>query len=77
MSTAREIDRVELQLVRPGQAFFHVSGAGHEALQFGRPFDFRRLAPPALSRQGREACEENAVKDSLRPSSMCLGIVTK
>lgn len=31
MATAREIDRVELELVQQGQAFFHVSGAGHEA----------------------------------------------
>ena len=28
---AREIDRVELELVTQGEAFFHVSGAGHEA----------------------------------------------
>jgi 2-oxoisovalerate dehydrogenase E1 component len=32
MWTAREIDRIELGLVRQGQAFFHVSGAGHEGL---------------------------------------------
>ncbi len=31
MLTARELDRVEQELVRQGQAFFHVSGAGHEA----------------------------------------------
>ncbi|HVV99019.1 MAG TPA: thiamine pyrophosphate-dependent enzyme [Planctomycetaceae bacterium] len=31
MSTAREIDRVEGELVAQGEAFFHVSGAGHEA----------------------------------------------
>ncbi|MEX1229716.1 MAG: thiamine pyrophosphate-dependent enzyme [Planctomycetaceae bacterium] len=31
MSLAREIDRLELELVQQGQAFFHVSGAGHEA----------------------------------------------
>ncbi len=31
MFTAREIDRVESELVRQGLAFFHVSGAGHEA----------------------------------------------
>ncbi|HQU43662.1 MAG TPA: thiamine pyrophosphate-dependent enzyme [Pirellulales bacterium] len=30
MVTAREVDRVELELVRRGLAFFHVSGAGHE-----------------------------------------------
>lgn len=30
MVMAREIDRVELDLVRRGLAFFHVSGAGHE-----------------------------------------------
>src|SRR5216684_1597901 len=28
---AREIDRFELEYVRRGLAFFHVSGAGHEA----------------------------------------------
>lgn len=28
--TAREIDRIELEYVRRGLAFFHVSGAGHE-----------------------------------------------
>lgn len=32
MQTAREIDRLEMQFVRRGQAFFHVSGAGHEAM---------------------------------------------
>lgn len=32
MVTARGIDRVELDLVRRGLAFFHVSGAGHEAI---------------------------------------------
>ncbi|MFO0869086.1 MAG: thiamine pyrophosphate-dependent enzyme [Pirellulales bacterium] len=31
MLTAREIDRCEQDLVRQGRAFFHVSGAGHEA----------------------------------------------
>ncbi|MDA0834175.1 MAG: thiamine pyrophosphate-dependent enzyme [Planctomycetota bacterium] len=31
MSLAREIDRVEQELVQQGKAFFHVSGAGHEA----------------------------------------------
>jgi 2-oxoisovalerate dehydrogenase E1 component len=31
MVTAREIDRVEMELVAQGEAFFHVSGAGHEA----------------------------------------------
>ncbi|HEX7449850.1 MAG TPA: thiamine pyrophosphate-dependent enzyme, partial [Pirellulales bacterium] len=31
MATARKIDRVELDLVRRGLAFFHVAGAGHEA----------------------------------------------
>lgn len=31
MITAREIDRVELELTNRGEAFFHVSGAGHEA----------------------------------------------
>ncbi|MFN0195861.1 MAG: thiamine pyrophosphate-dependent enzyme [Planctomycetaceae bacterium] len=31
MSLAREIDRIELELVQRGEAFFHVSGAGHEA----------------------------------------------
>ncbi|HUY31423.1 MAG TPA: thiamine pyrophosphate-dependent enzyme [Pirellulales bacterium] len=32
MATARAIDRVEAELVRRGEAFFHVSGAGHEAV---------------------------------------------
>src|SRR5436305_12217534 len=32
MFLAREIDRVEKQLVRQGLAHFHVSGAGHEAM---------------------------------------------
>ena len=32
MWTAREVDRVELNLVRQGHACFHVSGAGHEAI---------------------------------------------
>ncbi len=32
MATARAIDRVEAALVRRGEAFFHVSGAGHEAV---------------------------------------------
>ncbi len=31
MLTAREIDRVELELTNRGEAFFHVAGAGHEA----------------------------------------------
>jgi len=31
MFAAREIDRIELELVRQGIACFHVSGAGHEA----------------------------------------------
>lgn len=31
MFVAREIDRVELDLVRQGRAFFHVAGGGHEA----------------------------------------------
>ena len=30
MVTAREIDRLEGELVRRGEASFHVSGAGHE-----------------------------------------------
>jgi 2-oxoisovalerate dehydrogenase E1 component len=30
MVTARQIDKVELQLTNRGEAFFHVSGAGHE-----------------------------------------------
>src|ERR1700737_2345787 len=30
MLTGREIDRGEVELVREGLAFFHVSGAGHE-----------------------------------------------
>ncbi len=30
MLSAREVDRLELQLVNRGEAFFHVSGAGHE-----------------------------------------------
>ena len=32
MLLAREVDRVERELVQRGLAFFHVSGAGHEAL---------------------------------------------
>ncbi|QDV67518.1 2-oxoisovalerate dehydrogenase subunit beta [Rosistilla carotiformis] len=31
MFTAREVDRVEQELTRRGESFFHVSGAGHEA----------------------------------------------
>jgi 2-oxoisovalerate dehydrogenase E1 component len=31
MVTARAVDRVELELTGRGEAFFHVSGAGHEA----------------------------------------------
>lgn len=31
MVTAREVDRIEGELVARGEAFFHVSGAGHEA----------------------------------------------
>ena len=31
MVTARWIDRVEMELVHRGEAFFHVGGAGHEA----------------------------------------------
>jgi len=31
MVAAREIDRVEQELTRRGEAFFHVSGAGHES----------------------------------------------
>jgi len=31
MRTARELDRLEEEIVRRGEAFFHVSGAGHEA----------------------------------------------
>lgn len=34
MVTAREIDRVEAELVRRGEASFHVSGAGHEGAAF-------------------------------------------
>ena len=30
MFTAREIDRLERELTTRGEAFFHVSGAGHE-----------------------------------------------
>ncbi len=30
MVTARQIDKVELELNSRGEAFFHVSGAGHE-----------------------------------------------
>lgn len=30
MVTAREIDRIEVELTSRGEAFFHVSGAGHE-----------------------------------------------
>ena len=30
MYMAREIERVEQQLAQRGEAFFHVSGAGHE-----------------------------------------------
>ena len=32
MVTAREIDRMEQELTSRGEAFFHVSGAGHEGL---------------------------------------------
>lgn len=32
MVTAREIDRIEQELTSRGEAFFHVSGAGHEAV---------------------------------------------
>ena len=32
MLTAREIDRVEQELTGRGEAFFHLSGAGHEAM---------------------------------------------
>lgn len=42
--TARRIDEVEMELVNRGDAFFHVSGAGHEAslvfAQHLRPEDF-------------------------------------
>ena len=31
MLIAREIDRVEQQIASRGEAFFHLSGAGHEA----------------------------------------------
>ena len=31
MVTARQIDRVEQELTQRGEAFFHLSGAGHEA----------------------------------------------
>ena len=31
MRTARRIDEMERELVARGEAFFHVSGAGHEA----------------------------------------------
>lgn len=31
IATAREMDRAEMELVQQGMAFFHVSGAGHEA----------------------------------------------
>jgi len=31
MLTARQIDQVEMELTNRGEAFFHVSGAGHEA----------------------------------------------
>ncbi|MCH7725418.1 MAG: hypothetical protein IH991_02890 [Planctomycetes bacterium] len=31
MLTARQIDKLELELTNRGEAFFHVSGAGHEA----------------------------------------------
>ena len=30
MVTARQIDKLELELNSRGEAFFHVSGAGHE-----------------------------------------------
>ena len=32
MLTARWVDRVEMELVNHGEAFFHVGGAGHEAV---------------------------------------------
>ena len=32
MVTVREIDRMEQELTSRGEAFFHVSGAGHEGL---------------------------------------------
>ncbi len=38
MVTARQIDRVEEELVSRGEAFFHVSGAGHEASAALVPF---------------------------------------
>ncbi len=31
MATARRVDKVEMELVNRGEAFFHVGGAGHEA----------------------------------------------
>ncbi len=31
LRTARELDRLELELIHRGEAFFHVGGAGHEA----------------------------------------------
>ena len=32
MVTARRIDKLELELNNRGEAFFHVSGAGHEGM---------------------------------------------
>src|SRR5262249_14394697 len=32
MSAARRIDEVEAELVKAGEAFFHVAGAGHEGM---------------------------------------------
>ena len=52
MFTAREIDRVESDLVRQGMAFFHVSGAGHESTAtLAAASGTGRLASFALPRQ--------------------------
>ena len=45
MITARQIDKVEQELTQRGEAFFHISGAGHEATAMLAP------VPPPKSTQ--------------------------
>ena len=50
MVTARELDRREAELVSNGEAFFHVSGAGHDAQMLARVCPTAMVFVP--SRQG-------------------------
>ena len=56
MLLSRQLDMAKADLVNRGEAFFHISGCGHEGMAtLASPSHAQRLAPSALSRSGARA----------------------